>query len=211
MKTRSSISQNIYLVILAMLGWFALIAQLCINLDNPAEGTGEILIRYFSFFTITTNILIAICSTSLLLKPGNHFFSGQKILTALTVYILIVSIIYNVILRSLWHPTGLQRIVDEILHVVVPVMFLFYWILYVIKKKLKWTVILPWLVYPLVYLIVILLRGTASGYYPYPFMNADELGFQKVLINAAVITAGFIFVSLVLVAIGNRNRGFMHD
>ncbi|MFT3907826.1 MAG: Pr6Pr family membrane protein [Ferruginibacter sp.] len=211
MRIQSFISQHIYLTILAILGWFALVSQLYLNLRYAEGDTIEILVRYISYFTITTNLLVAICCTTLLVKPGNQFFSSQKTLTAITAYILVVGIVYNLILRSMWNPTGLQKIVDEILHVVVPLMFLFYWIFFTRKNKLEWTAILPWLIYPLVYLIFILLRGTASGYYPYPFMNVDELGFKKVLINSAGITVGLIVISLVLIGVGNRQSGIGNE
>lgn len=211
MKVQPSISQYIYLSILAILGWFALIVQLYINLNSGIADHVELLIRYISYFTILTNLLVAICCTTLLWKPGNKFFSGQKTLTAITVYILIVGIIYNSILRFLWKPEGLQRLVDELLHTVIPIMFFIYWIAFVTKNKLNWHVIFPWLIFPLVYMIFVLVRGTSSGFYPYPFINADELGFKKVIFNAAGITMAFAAVSLVLVAICNRNRGFLHD
>jgi hypothetical protein len=37
---------------------------------------------------------------------------------------------------------------------------------FVSKQKLAWKDILPWLVYPLIYLIYILIRGASFGVYP---------------------------------------------
>ncbi|MEO6670950.1 MAG: Pr6Pr family membrane protein [Ferruginibacter sp.] len=211
MKSHSSPSDKIYLAIMAILGWFALVAQFYININSGIAESSELMIRFFSYFTITTNFIVASCCTLLLIKPFHKFFSKHSTLTAISVYILVVAIIHNFFLRSLWKPEGLQQIVDEILHSVIPALFLFYWILFVQKNKLSWTVILPWLIYPLIYLIFVLVRGTFSGFYPYPFLNADELGFRKVLINSAGITLLFIAVSILFVAVGNRNRGFLHD
>lgn len=196
---------------MAILGWFALIAQFYIHINSGIADTDELVIRFFSFFTILTNLIVAICCSVLLFKPVTGFFSKHKTLTAITVYILVVGLIYNFILRSLWKPEGLQKIVDELLHTVIPAMFLFYWLIFVEKNKLSWNIILPWLIYPLVYLIFVLIRGTFSGYYPYPFLNADTLGFKKVLLNSVGITVVFIVLSALFVAIGNRNRGFLHD
>ena len=130
------------------------------------------------------------------------FFSRQKIIAAITVYIVVVGITYNVILRFLWEPQGLQKVVDELLHLVIPGLFLIYWLIFVLKDRLQWKDVWPWLIFPLVYLIFILIRGSFSGFYPYPFIDMDRLGVQKTLINALGIAILFLVVSLVLVGIG---------
>ncbi len=188
-----------------MLAWFALITQFYININSKAAPIPEIIIRYFSYFTILTNLLVAVCSTTLLFYPKlswSKFFSRQKVLTAITVYILVVGIIYNVILRFIWNPQGLQIIVDELLHSVIPCLFFIYWLLFVAKNQLQWKNVLPWLLYPLVYIIYIFIRGAFAGFYPYPFINMGQLGLKQTLINAAGITIVFLIISLLLVAIG---------
>jgi hypothetical protein len=207
MEKQPSRSMKIYLAVLVIAGWFALIAQFYININSKAASIAEIIIRYFSYFTITTNLIVSVCCSILLLKPNSTrdgFFSRQKTLTAITVYIIIVGIIYNSILRFIWNPQGLQRVVDELLHSVIPLLFLIYWLLFVEKKKLHWQALLPWLTYPVVYIIFILIRGSVSGFYPYPFINVTQLGLQKALINAAGIALVFVTVSLLFITIGNR-------
>jgi hypothetical protein len=107
------------------------------------------------------------------------FFSKPTVITAITLYITVVGATYNLILRSLWKPEGLQQIVDELLHVVVPLLFIFYWLFFAPKMSLRWKDVLPWLLYPLIYVILILFRGGLSGYYPYPFIDVNLLGYIK--------------------------------
>ncbi|MES2429731.1 MAG: Pr6Pr family membrane protein [Bacteroidota bacterium] len=197
----SSPASKVFLVIMAIAGWFALIAQLYINLTSGVAAMGELIIRYFSYFTILTNLIVAICCTSLLI--GNKdFFAKQNTITPIAVYILVVGIVYNVILRFLWQPQGLQRIVDELLHSVIPLLFFLYWWLFVKKNELKYGNIPKWLIYPFIYSIFILIRGSISGFYPYPFIDMDKIGLNKTLINVVLLTAGFFFLSLVFVALG---------
>lgn len=204
-----SLSMKIYLAVLAILGWFALVGQFYINITSGVAATSEIVTRYFSYFTITTNLLVAICCTTLLVKPHSRwrdFFSRSTTLTAIAVYILIVGVIYNLILRFLWKPEGLQRVVDELLHSVIPVLFLIYWLVFVVKGELKWKNVLPWLLYPFVYIVFIFIRGAISGFYPYPFIDVSQLGLQKALTNAVGIAIVVLVVSLLLVAIGKFMR-----
>ncbi len=205
MKQQSTFLK-IYLAVLAVLGWFALVTQFYINITSKIADVAETIVRYFSYFTITTNLIVATCCTILLFKPDSkwgNFFSRQKTLTAITIYILIVGIIYNLILRFIWSPEGLQMIVDELLHSVIPILFLICWIIFVAKNQLKWQDMLPWLIYPLIYIVFILIRGAFSGFYPYPFINASEIGFKKVIINSIGIAIVFIVISLLFIVIGN--------
>jgi hypothetical protein len=197
---------KLHLAVISILGWFALATQFYINLQNKDISSAEIVIRYFSFFTILTNLMVAVCCTSLLFSNKDKlsaFFAKTGNFTAITVYILIVGMVYNVILRSTWHPEGLQRIVDELLHVVVPLYYLIIWIFFVPKAMLKIRGVALWLIYPLVYFTFILIRGNFSGYYPYPFLNVTKFGINQILTNAVAIMAVFILVSIVLIAIGN--------
>jgi hypothetical protein len=120
---------------------------------------------------------------------------------AITVYILVVGITYNLLLRSLWNPEGLQWVVDELLHSVIPVLFFVYWWIFRSRAALLWKNIFPWLLFPLFYCIYTLIRGHLSGYYPYPFMDAGQLGMSKVLINIGAMLILFLIISLLLVGI----------
>ena len=205
MEKQLSQPMKILLAVMVIFGWFALAAQFYINASLKLNPVPEMVIRYFSYFTIQINLVVALCYTVLLFSPGSragNFFSRQQTLAALTVYIVIVGLIYNIILRFLWNPEGLQKIVDEILHSVIPVLALIYWLVFAGKNKLEWKHVLTWLIYPFAYIIYILIRGSASGFYPYPFINTTELGLNKVLVNSAGIAAVFALISLILVAIG---------
>lgn len=210
MKNKPVTYPLLLLAVLVLAGWFALAAQFYINVSLKQHPLAEIITRYFSYFTILTNLLVAICYTCLLVSPGSaagRFFSRQQTLAAVTVYIIIVGLIYNSVLRFLWNPQGLQAVVDELLHSVIPVLAFICWLLYAPKDKLQWKDIFSWLIYPLVYLGAVLARGSVSGFYPYPFIDRTVLGLNKVLVNAAGITLLFTAISFVFVAIGRKIGG----
>jgi len=210
METISSKGRQIFLRIGATITWFALIIQFYLIILNRITTVPETIIRFFSFYTILTNVLVAMCFTFLLFKPNSRgvtFFSQLNVVTAITLYITVVGIIYNVILRQIWNPEGLQRLADELLHVVVPLLFIFYWLLFSHIGKIRLKKIFYWLIYPLVYVICILFRGTLSGFYPYPFIDVNVLGYNKVILNSVGLFFGFFFLSLLLAAIANaRNK-----
>lgn len=194
-----------YMVLIAIVAWLALILQLYIMLRN-AETNGLTPLKatwnFLSYFTILTNLLIAVCLSFILIKPASsagRFFSKPPTLGAVTLYIFIVGLTYNVILRSIWAPTGLQKWVDEALHVVVPLLFVVFWLVFVPKGSLKWVHPFRWLIYPAVYLVYALLRGEFSGFHAYPFINTAELGYNRVLLNAGGLMLVFLAAGFVLV------------
>ena len=95
---------------------------------------------------------------------------------------------------------------------VVPLLFVIFWLIYVPKGSLKWFHPFRWLIYPGIYLAFALLRGEFTGFHPYHFINAVQLGYPRVLLNAAVLMLVFIASGLVIVAIdksmGKRSKVF---
>jgi hypothetical protein len=197
---------KIFLAIIAFAGLFALTGQLYIAIADRETSLPEAVIRFFGFFTIQSNILVTLCAAVILLKPASawgRFFSRATTISALTVYIIIVGLIYNLVLRKLYHLKGLHHFDDEIMHVAIPLLFVFFWIRFVPKHRLKWN-IFPWLIYPIIYVICIMIRGAFVGYYPYFFLNAAKYGYPMVLLIIAGLLAIFIILSLLLVALGKR-------
>jgi hypothetical protein len=197
--------KNVFRIIISLLGWFALVVQFYIMYGKgeiSKQPLSETVINYFSYFTILTNILVAFNLTIVLLKPlsrlGN-FFSKAATATAIAVYITVVGLIYNTLLRHLWAPAGWQLAVDELLHLVIPVLYILYWIFFIPRVDLKWKSVLSWLIYPLLYLIYILIYGAYTHWYPYPFVDADMLGYAKTFINVSMLFVLFVFMSLLFI------------
>ncbi len=204
---KSHLFRNSLLAVGALLGWLAVLIQLVLIIQNRVAGVGETIIRFFSFFTILTNILVAFCFSLLWLSRKNSnppAVLSAPAQTAVAVYILVVGIIYNAILRFLWSPTGMQQAVDEVLHLVVPLLYFMYWVLFVNKQSLRWKHAFIWLIYPFVYLIFILVRGqfATPAYYPYPFVDVSNLGYEKVMVNSLGMLVLFLVLSIIFIAAG---------
>ena len=214
MSNRHATFKKAYLFVLAFTGWFALTGQLYLIIYNRTTSIPATIVRYFSFFTILTNLLVAVCATILLLNKKNrwfNFFTSFKTITAIAVYITVVGLVYNVILRFLWNPQGFQLLIDELLHSVIPVLFILFWVLFIPKAGLKAKDIWPWLLFPLVYVIYVLIRGAVTDLYPYPFIDVKDLGYNKVLINSGFLVIVFVVFSLLFVGIDKffkKNPGF---
>ena len=205
MYKNSSTTLRTFALIGFAIGAFAVITQFVLMLNNRVAPIPETVLRFFSFFTILTNTLVTVYFIVMTLKKPGGFYrwmSRPGFLTAITVYIFIVGLVYQLILRSIWTPEGLQMVVDELLHSVIPVYALVFWYRYEEKSRLKWSMIPKWLIYPGVYLVFILLRGSVSGFYPYPFVHVGEIGLTRVMINAGVLISLFFVTSAFAIGIG---------
>jgi hypothetical protein len=202
---------------IASLGWYALLLQLylvVVTARTAGISVATAVINYFSFFTISTNLLIALVLTlSLKIAPSkaSTFARRPTVQSAAAVYIAIVGIVYSLALRNLWAPEGLQKIADVILHDAVPLLYLLYWLMFVrkgadgdkdnSKDSLRFRDIPVWLAYPALYLVYSLARGAITGIYLYPFIDVGKFGYAHVALNAFVILCAFLGVSFLLVAV----------
>jgi hypothetical protein len=185
-------------------GWFALALQLAIVLAGAGPGRHVAAgVNFFSYFTILSNLAAASMLTLPPLAPASaaaRFFERGAVKGAVTLYMTITGLIYTFVLAALWSPSGWQFVADALLHDVMPALVLAYWLFFVERGTLGWSVVPYWLVFPLAYSLYTLLRGPWAAFYPYPFMDVAKLGLPAVLVNMAGVTALFVAVGLVLVA-----------
>ncbi|MCJ8204572.1 Pr6Pr family membrane protein [Pseudomonas sp. RGM2987] len=195
----------------AALGWFALLLQLYLILMSRWQGEKSLLGGldiFFSYFTVLTNILVAVVLTYAATTGDSalrRFFLRISTQGGVAAAIVLVGLAYNLLLRNVWDPQGLQWLADELLHDVMPIVFVVYW-WFCVPKGLHWSNAWPWLLYPLAYFIYALIRGHLIDSYPYPFIEVDRLGYSQVLVNALMVLVGFVVISLVLVAV-DRVKG----
>jgi hypothetical protein len=204
-QTNSGRIETGFRIVAAALGWFAIITQYSLMAANAGPHLVARTINFFSYFTIITNILVALAMTLPWLAPRSRmgrFFLLPSVRTVVAGYIIVVGVVYHVMLRHLYHLQGLRLVCDTILHYVVPTLFVLDWILFVNKRDLSWRISLYSLALPAVYVIWTLLHGAADDFYPYPFVNVDRLGYDQVFLNMAGLVFAFICLLLALVGIG---------
>jgi len=193
--------QKVFAAMLALIAWTTVVMQFFFS-----EGTAA---NFFSFFTIQCNMLVAISCTCAAFFTGTavgRFFTGLSTQTAIALYIFIVALVYNTVLRGLVPLSGWNLFLDTMLHVVIPILYLLYWSLMRPKGNLEYRNGLYWVIFPMAYLIYSLIRGSIVHWYPYPFLNADKSGYTQVSINVAVMIVVFFIAGLILIAITRKLR-----
>jgi hypothetical protein len=181
---------------------------LCINLVNriradapPSLGTR--LVRYFSYFTVESNILVL--AVALLLVVGAARGAGFALahLDAL-VGITVTGIVFALVLAPDQDHIGLGSV---LLHYVAPPLALAIWLAGGPWGARAYAMILPALVWPLAWLAWTLVHGALGGWYPYSFIDVDSRGLATALRNAvAVLVMGVVLLVACIAHDRRRSR-----
>jgi hypothetical protein len=151
----------------------------------------------FAYFTIQSNLIVAITCLLLALRPGigTHGSSGTVFrvfrLDGL-VMIIVTGVVYHTLLAGLLDLGGWQLVSDQIVHTAVPLMAAIGWLVFGPRGLVSWKVVGFSIVYPLLWLAFTLARGAVDDWYPYPFIDVGELGYARVTVNTLGITVGFV-------------------
>ena len=158
------------------------------------------ILQFISFFTIQSNVIAAVvmaieAAGGLGMRPSRR----ESLRGAVVLYLSITAIVYALLLsrlpivKEIVHPWA-----DPVLHYLVPLWVLIDWLLAPITSIITFRRAMLWLVYPLGYLFVSLIRGALTGWYPYPFLNPNEPGgWLAVVIVCSILTllgVGLIWV-----------------
>lgn len=171
---------------------------------NEAIST---LLRFFSFFTILTNIIAAAALLVPILAPrsgAGTFLARPTVRTAIAGYMIMIGVVYYLLLVGLSHRTGWSLLLEHMLHAVTPPLVVADWLLFVDKRRLDWRVGVRALAYPLAYAGYTLVHGAATGWYPYPFLDVGDLGYVRVAINIAALIGAYLVLEAALVVVGRR-------
>jgi hypothetical protein len=211
-----SAARRRFAAVAAILGWAGLSIQLYLILYSRWTLEASLLgglISFFSYFTVLSNTLVATvltCELTSRESAARRWFLQPWVSSGVAVSIAVVGLAYSVLLRHLWHPEGWQFLADELMHDIVPLLFLVYWWCCVPKGSLRLRHIGLWVIYPLVYFAYSLFRGHVLAVYPYPFIDVDKLGYPQVFVNAGGLLAGFVVIALLVIGLdrwrGNRNQ-----
>jgi len=162
--------------------------------DSPASRVGNL----FTFFTILSNVLVAVVCLALALRPRPP--TGRAFAVAWLDSLLaigVTGIVYNTVLAGLYDLHGAEYLADRLFHIVSPLLFVIGWLLFGPRGLVRPQVVGLALVYPLAWLAFTLVRGVLIGWYPYPFVDVAVLGYGNVALNCVVITLLFLVLAAV--------------
>jgi hypothetical protein len=198
-------------------GTFAVVLQAGLTIPlrmKNGHGFFEAVIFLLSFFTVLTNIA-AVAVYSACLFSWRHGvlknMSRPAAQACVAACIAVVGVVYATVLAKIWAPEGLFWLCDVLLHYAAPVLYLVWWVGFGRDGSLKWSDAPKFLAAPLLYLAYAIVRGSLTGLYPYPFLDAAALGAAKVAVNGVLVAALFLAASLIAIALDRTFKSPFHD
>lgn len=157
--------------------------------------------NFFGYFTMQSNIIwfVVMAMAAVVVLRGKN--QSELLLLArgcATTYMILVGAIYNTLLAG--QEGGVALVwANSVLHIVLPIYAALDWIIFADRHPLAWKRLWVSLIYPMVWVVVVLIRGATDGWVPYPFLNPDTgygLVFTYVLGIAVltVVTAAIVWV-----------------
>lgn len=170
----------------------AIVIAIVAQFMRTSEGTGVNPFNFFGYFTMQGNIIaaVAFALSAILIFSKRAQPAWLSYLRALaTVVMAIVGIVYNTLLAD----AGLEGSFNvpwsnDILHIVIPIYAVADWVLFGDRIKLPFARLWVMLIYPIVWLVVILIRGATDGWVPYPFLDPAS-GYGSVAVYCLIISA----------------------
>jgi hypothetical protein len=192
---------SIFLIIaVSMITQLVLVMQghgVLIEPDGRIAGLAERVLRFFSYFTIQSNLLAAGTALALVVRPDRDGRTWRVLRVAAIVGMTVTFVVYIIVLRPIVHLEGIAKLTDIGFHYVAPVLTVAGWYLFGPWPRIDIASLLRHLAWPFCYLAYVLVLGAITGWYPYPFINADKLGYPHTLRNALALTALLLIVGAI--------------
>jgi hypothetical protein len=163
------------------LGQVASGSSALIATDAPPAGTR--VIRFFSYFTIESNLLVLITSGMLAVTPWRDGTLFRVLRLDALFGITVTFVTYSVLLAPLHDPHGIDAATNAGQHYVVPIMAILGWLAFGPRPRIGENTILLALIWPALYIAYTLAHGAASDWYPYPFIDVVHIGYATALRN----------------------------
>ena len=170
--------------------------QVLDEVEPPALGLR--LARFVAYFTVQSNVLVAIASLTLALDPARDTRTWRVLRLAGVVGITVTGLVHYLLLRPLLDLDGADWAADKLLHMVVPIMALVGWVVFGPRPRITLGAVGWALAWPVAWLGVTLSVGALSGWYPYPFLDHREDGAATVVVASLGVT--LLFVALFALA-----------
>ncbi|MGN9813661.1 Pr6Pr family membrane protein [Micromonospora sp. BQ11] len=183
----------------------SVLAGIVLTALGPATVTGLL-----PYFTIQSNVAVGLFAAYagwLAWRDRPEPPSALK--GAVTLYITITGVVYHLVLANPASPFAMpqpdralgEALGNQFLHTVVPLLAVADWALFDRRGRLRPRYAAWWLAFPLGYLGFALVRGLVVDRYPYPFLDADQLGYDGVGISAVFFAVAFWLLGLVFVGV----------
>ncbi|MGY1856558.1 Pr6Pr family membrane protein [Modestobacter sp. SYSU DS0290] len=174
-------------------------------LDTGSDaGALARVVRFLSWFTIQSNLLVLVAALPLVRDPGHDGRIWRVVRLDALLGISVTGLVFAAVLAPTTHPQGLGWWTNAGTHYVVPVVAVVGWLVFGPRPRVTGTTIVAALGWPLAWIAYTLAHGALTGWYPYGFLDAQALGYGTALRNLGVVVALSVAFLLVVGVLDRR-------
>jgi hypothetical protein len=149
-------------------------------------------LNVFAFFTILSNVIVGGTTLLLAMNPRRSSTLFDTFRLTGVVAITITGIVYHSVLAGLLDLDSWALVADHALHTVVPVLAVLGWLMFGPRGLTSARIAKLSAIFPVLWMIFTVIRGAIVGFYPYPFVDVEHLGYAKVTINSVWIAGLYL-------------------
>ncbi|WP_337061556.1 Pr6Pr family membrane protein [Kineococcus sp. G2] len=179
----------------------ALLVQVVLTLSGDG-GAG--LLRWLSYFTVQSNLLVLAAAATLAVRPDRDGRGWRVLRLDALLGIAITGVVYATLLAPGVQPTGVDRWIDAVEHYAAPVATLAGWALFGPRPRLDRRTLLLAFAWPLAWVGWTFAHGAVTGWYPYPFLDAAAVGYPAALAATGTVLAAGVLLAALLRAVEPR-------
>jgi hypothetical protein len=195
-------------VIVLSLGTQLVMVMRGIDVLVPQEGQAPgVLTRrlgFFSYFTVQSNILVALSVLPLLRDPAIDDNAWRVLRLDALLGIAVTGVVFVVALRPIVDLSGISAVTHVGFHYLSPLLAVIGWLLFGPRPRVDGSTLRWALAWPFAWLGYTLAHGAITHWYPYPFLDAAELGYVTTLLNCIVVTILLVGVGVVFLFADRR-------
>lgn len=183
---------------------------ICAALYKEIYVDGVVIWDAFYYFTIQSNILVALCLMLFIFIPSQSRATSLMRGIALLA-ITLTGIVYNFVLYNIfldWGTVG-YTFARTVTHVVTPIGFISDWILFDKHGTMKIKDIPLWLIYPIIYSLIFIYIDFRFGFAIYFFLSSAN-GYLIMIMWLAILLCLLLFISLSFIAL-DKFIGYMQS
>lgn len=161
-------------------------------------------IHFFDLFTNQSNIIagvVLVLGGTILARRDAplwwDYVRGSAVMMMVT-----TGAVYALLLGGIYNPFGdAHPWMSSVLHQLIPIVMVVDLLITPLGRRVAWSGMLVFTVYPLAYLGTSLWRGARTGWYPYDFLDPRANGgYDGVAITIGMLFLGFVAISAGVIA-----------
>ncbi|MFJ6680211.1 Pr6Pr family membrane protein [Microbacterium sp. NPDC091382] len=165
--------------------------------------------NFFGYFTIQSNLFVAVVWAIAGISGLRNRTPSRALVLArafAATYIVVVGLVYAVFLAPLGAAGGVALPwANVVLHLITPVLAMAGWLVATDRAPIRWRLLPLVLLYPLVWISVVLVRGATDGWVPYPFLDPDR-GYALIALVCVGIAAAVTVIATIVFFIAQLPR-----